>query len=154
MVSREKILALARPVLDEKKFFLVSLTISSTNKIVLRVDGMEGVKIEDCVKISRVIEQGLDREEEDFELEVSSAGLDSSFMVKEQYQKNVGRNIVMKFPGGIKLEGKLIEANEEDFVVEYQRKEKIEGRKKKQTITETKTYKYQQVNDVKLVMNF
>lgn len=154
MVSREKILALARPVLDEKKFFLVSLTISSTNKIVLRVDGMEGVKIEDCVKISRVIEQGLDREEEDFELEVSSAGLDSSFMVKEQYQKNVGRNIVMKFPGGIKLEGKLIEANEEDFVVEYQRKEKIEGRKKKQTITETKTYKYQQVNNVKLVMNF
>jgi len=145
---------LARPVLDEKKFFLVSLTISSTNKIVLRVDGMEGVKIEDCVKISRVIEQGLDREEEDFELEVSSAGLDSSFMVKEQYQKNVGRNIVMKFPGGIKLEGKLIEANEEDFVVEYQRKEKIEGRKKKQTITETKTYKYQQVNNVKLVMNF
>ena len=145
---------MARPVLDEKKFFLVSLTISSTNKIVLRVDGMEGVKIEDCVKISRVIEQGLDREEEDFELEVSSAGLDSSFMVKEQYQKNVGRNIVMKFPGGIKLEGKLIEANEEDFVVEYQRKEKIEGRKKKQTITETKTYKYQQVNDVKLVMNF
>ena len=63
MISREKILDLIHPVLLDKKFFIVNFTLSNTNQIVLHVDGMQGVKIEDCVQLSRIIEHGLDRSE-------------------------------------------------------------------------------------------
>lgn len=153
MINRDKILELAEPILDERKFFLVSLTISSANKIAMYVDGMDGVRIEDCVQLSRAIEHGLDREVEDFDLEVSSAGLDTPLSVKQQYLKNIGRKVAVQHSDGNKTEGKLIEANEDDFVVEYQRREKIEGKKKKQTIIEKKQYNYNEVNKVKLVIS-
>ena len=154
MISREKILELVGPVLDEKKFFIVSLTISNSNRITLFVDGLDGVKIEDCVQLSRLIEQGLDREKEDFELEVSSAGLDAPFTVREQYLKNIGNNVDIQHSNGNRTKGKLIEANEFDFVVEYRRKEKIEGKKKKQTVVECIRHNYSDVNKVNLVISF
>ncbi len=92
------------------------------------------MKIENCVQLSRAIEHGLDREEEDFELEVSSAGLDTPFTVRQQYLKNIGKNVVIHQTNGTKSEGKLIETNENDFVVEYRKREKVEGKKKKAAV--------------------
>ena len=154
MINREKILELAGPVLDEKMFFIVSLTIASTNKIVLHVDGMKGVRIEDCIQISRTIEHGLDREKEDFDLEVSSAGIDAPLTVKPQYLKNIGREVAIQHTDGKKTIGKLIGVNESDFVIEYHSRVKIEGKKKKQTVIESKRYNYNEVNNVKLVISF
>ena len=154
MISRDKIIELAGPVLNEKKFFIVSLTISASNKIVLHIDGMKGVKIEDCIHVSRVIEQGLDREVEDFDLEVSSAGLDTPFKSVQQYVKNIGRDVIVQHSNGSITEGKLIEANENNFVIECRRREKIEGKKKKQTIIERMGFDYNEVNNVKLVLRF
>lgn len=154
MISREKIISLIEPVLDEKKFFIVSLTISNMNRIILSVDSMNAVKIEDCVELSRIIENGLDRNEEDFELEVSSAGLDVPLTVYQQYLKNIGRNVSIQHFDGTRTEGKLLEVTEEDFKIEYKRKERIEGKKKKQTIIEYKQYKYNEVQNVKLVISF
>lgn len=154
MISREKIISLIEPVLNEKKFFIVSLTISNSNRIILSIDGMNAVRIEDCVQLSRIIEHGLDRNEEDFELEVSSAGLDIPLTVHQQYLKNIGRNVSIQHSDGIRTEGKLLEATDEDFKIEYKRKERIEGKKKKQTIIENKRYKYSEVQNVKLVISF
>ncbi len=154
MISRGKILELVKPVLDEKKFFIVSLTISTSKRITMYVDGLDGVKIEDCVQLSRAIEHGLDREEEDFELEVSSAGLDTPFTVREQYLKNIGKNVDIQHTDGSRTEGVLIEANEKDFVVEYRRREKIEGKKKKQTVIECKRHYYSEINKIKLKIKF
>lgn len=154
MINREKILELAKPVLDEKRFFIVSFSISNTNKISMHLDSMDGVKIGDCVEVSRAIEHGLNRDEEDFELEVSSAGLDAPFTVREQYEKNLGRTVSVYHSDGTKKEGKLMEVNETDFIVEYRRRERMEGKKKKQLVVENRKYNYNEVSKIKLVISF
>ena len=154
MISREKILELVKPILDEKKFFIVTLTISSSNRITVHVDGLNGVKMEDCIHLSRAIEHGLDREEEDFELEVSSAGLGAPFTMREQYLKNIGKDIDIQHSDGCRTKGKLIEVNKNDFVVEYRKRKKIEGKKKKQTVIESERYNYNEINKVNLVISF
>ena len=154
MINRKKILSLVEPVLNEKKFFVVSLTISNSNRITLSVDSMDAVRIEDCVQLSRIIEQGLNRDEEDFELEVTSAGINVPFTVQQQYLKNVGRQVTIQHFDGKRTEGKLIEVSSEDFLIEYRRKEKIEGKKKKQTVIECTRYKYDEIQSVKLVISF
>ncbi len=91
MLSKEKILELIDPLLSGKEFFLISLDISHSNSIRLVIDSMRGVTIDDCVAFSRAIEHQLNRETEDFDIEVSSAGLTEPFRVREQYLKNSGK---------------------------------------------------------------
>jgi ribosome maturation factor RimP len=130
------------------------LEVSSSNKIILHVDSMKGVSIDECIQLSRAIEHGLDREAEDFELEVSSAGLDAPFTMRQQYLKNMGRTIAVLLAGGKKEEGKLTRVTDEDFTIERERKVKVEGKKKKQVQIFDETYRFDEVYKVKLVLNF
>ena len=96
----------------------------------------------------------LDREEEDFELQVSSPGLTESFKVKEQYIKNTGREIEVVTKSGEKLKGILKEAREEEIVLETSAREKVEGHKKKQLIVKEHIISYDEIKTAKVVISF
>ena len=117
--------------------YIVELTVSASNVIHLEIDKKMGsVSVEDCMSVSRNIEHNLDREEQDFELHVSSAGLDKPLRVLAQYEKNVGRDLKLVLVNGAKMEGKLVECSESGITLEQERKEKIEGKKKKDIFAE------------------
>ncbi len=157
MLDRDNIIALAEERMAEidKGLFIVELRISETNEIRMEIDSEIGnVSITDCVRVSRNIEHNLDREEEDFELSVSSAGLDKPLRVIRQYPKNIGRELKVKTEEGDKIEGLLTSADEEGIVLQTSRKEKIEGKKKKELIVEDIPLKYAQIQEAKVVISF
>jgi len=147
-----------RELVEEKiagmDYFIVSITVSASNSIRVEIDGDHGVKINDCVEISRHIEGSLDREQEDFELVVSSAGMDQPFRILRQYQRYYGRMVEVKVKGGEKVKGKLLSANEEQVELEVTEKKKIEGKKKKELVTEERVIPMDQVNETKVVISF
>ena len=114
MISKQKIADLIEEKLVGTDKFLVELNVSASNQIIVYIDGDHGVTISDCVALSRHIESNLDRETEDFELDVSSAGLDLGLRNKRQYQKNIGREVEIKFLNGSKIKG-ILKTVEEDF---------------------------------------
>lgn len=139
----------------DKGLFIVDLRISDTNVISLEIDSETGgVSIDDCVRVSRNIEHNLDREEQDFELSVSSAGLDKPLRVLKQYPKNIGRELKVKTVSGDKVEGVLTEADAEGIVLQTSRKERIEGKKKKELIVEDIPLKYADIKEAKVVISF
>ena len=93
MITKEQVQELIKDKLEETNCFVVELEIGEGNSISLEIDSLDGITVQDCMSFSRAVEQNLDREVEDFALQVSSPGLDKPFRVKEQYQKNIGRNV-------------------------------------------------------------
>lgn len=117
--------------------FIVELKVDANNKIYIELDNLtKSTSITDCVAMSRKIEHSLDREIEDFSLEVTSPGLDRPFRVFKQYVKNVGRPVKVKKGDGQVVKGILKEAKEELVVIETREKKRIEGRKAKSWVTE------------------
>ena len=108
-------------ILAGTDIFLVGIKVDHNNKIIVHIDTPKGISIDECVRVSRELEEKLDREREDFALEVSSPGLDSPFRVIEQYQKNVGRKISLVKTDGEKLEGVLKKTMENRIVLEMSR---------------------------------
>ncbi|MDX2359620.1 MAG: ribosome assembly cofactor RimP [Crocinitomicaceae bacterium] len=157
MISKKKVIGLINERMEEldNGLFIVEVDISSANVIKVELDKHEGnVSVEDCIRVSRNVEHNLDREEQDFELSVSSAGLDKGLRVYPQYKKNIGRDVKVKLNEGGKLEGKMIDATEEQIVVQTTRKERIEGKKKKETIIEDHVLTMDQIKDTKIVISF
>jgi ribosome maturation factor RimP len=149
MIADERVKNLAIAKVKELGGFLVSAKVNTQNVISVFVDKANGISISECLQISRFIEQELDREIEDFELSVSSPGLSKPFVVKEQYQKNIGKEIVVKLSDGKKVKGRLI-AFDGDIILETNKKEKG----KKQIKKETKIILSEQVKETKLVIKF
>ncbi|MGM0479618.1 MAG: ribosome assembly cofactor RimP [Bacteroidota bacterium] len=157
MIEKDNILELAQERIDEldKGLFIVELKISATNVIQLEIDALEGqVAIQDCVSVSRNIEHNLDREEQDFELQVSSAGLDQPFRVKEQYIKNCGEEVKVKLKEQGKIQGVLKRADDEGIVIQSTTKERLEGRKKKVTVEHEHAISYEDIKETKIVISF
>ncbi len=154
MISESYIRTLVEEKLQEMDYFIVDVKVSSSNTIRVEIDGDKGVNIKDCVAISRHIEGSLDREEHDFELTVSSAGMDQPFKILRQYQRYYGREVEVKLREGKKLKGKLLQADEDKVSLETSEMKKIEGKKKKQLITETIDVPMEQVNETKVVISF
>lgn len=135
--------------------FIVELTISTRNVIRLELDKHEGgVTVEDCVSVSRNIEHNLDREAQDFELHVSSAGLDKPLRVHAQYVKNVGRGLEVKLQSGEATEGTLTEVNADSIVLENEEKQLIEGTKKKETVVIRKEIPFVDIVEARVVISF
>ena len=111
-------------IITGKDIFLVSVKVDNNNKIIVHIDTTEGISIDDCVRVSKELEEKLDREMEDFALEVSSPGLDSPFRVIEQYQKNIGKKINLVKTDGEKLDGILKKTGENGIVLEIIRGKK------------------------------
>ncbi len=117
MIKKENIAHVAESYLDDKGMFIVKLTVSQGNLINLFIDGDEGVTIDDCVALSRHIEQHFDRDVEDYELRVSSAGADQPYVNLRQYKKNIGRQVEVVTKEGKKIKGKLLVANEDHIEI-------------------------------------
>jgi len=157
MIDRKEIEVLIAERIAEldNGLFVVELTISSANVISVELDKTEGsVSVKDCMSVSRNVEHNLDREEQDFEITVSSAGLDKPLRVLAQYTKNIGREVKVKLIEGGKLEGELKQVTEEYIVIENSRKEKIEGKKKKELIVEQHTLNFSDIKETKIIISF
>lgn len=157
MISKKKVAELIKERIEEldNGLFIVSLNISPSNVINVELDKYEGfVSVDDCIQVSRNVEHNLDREDADFELSVSSAGLDKGLRVFPQYKKNIGRKVKVKLEEGGSIEGEMIDATPEQIVVQTVRKERIEGKKKKETIIEDHTLKMEQIKETKIVISF
>lgn len=138
-----------------KELFIVEIRVSTTNVIDVFLDSLHGkVSIEDCVSVSRNVEHNLDRESEDFQLQVSSAGMDQPFKVHRQYLKNLGREVRVVFKEHGSIEGKLLEVSDDKIVVETSKKQKIEGKKKKELVIEQHEFSFEEIKETKIVISF
>ena len=153
MAEKEKIVELVKGQLTEN-MFLVDVIVNPSNSIQVLVDSLNGVTIDECVKISRYLEQQLDRDKEDFSLEVSSPGLTEPFKVREQYLKNTGRNVKILTITGDEMNGELKEATDDFVVIVQKKKEKVEGYKKKQLIIKENKLKYEDIRSAKIIVTF
>lgn len=154
MIDKNLVKSLVDEWLEGKDYFLTDVTVSADNRIVVEIDHEEGVWIEDCVELSRFIESHLNRDEEDFELEVGSAGIGQPFKVLRQYEIHVGEKVEVLTGEGRKLTGVLAEATPEHFVLTVTEKIKEEGAKRPKLVERNLTFGYQEVKWVKYLIDF
>ena len=154
MISTDKVREAIFEIIDGEDYFIVSLNVSPQNKIKLEIDRMQGITIEEIVKLSRTIERSFDREEEDFELEVLSPGVGQPLVVKEQYIKNVDRFLSVQYQDGATIEGQLTKADEKSIVLHTSKKVKLEGKKRKTLVEEDITINYEDINIAKVMVKF
>ena len=107
MIDKNVVKSLVDQWLEGKEYFLVDLQVSPDDKIVVEIDHADGVWINDCEDLSRFIEAHLNRDEEDYELEVGSAGIGQPFKVHQQYVNNIGNEVEVMDQEGHKLKGIL-----------------------------------------------
>lgn len=130
MIDKAFVECVVNEWLEGKDYFLVDLTVTPDDSIVVVIDHAEGVWIEDCAELSRFIEGRLNRDAEDFELEVGSAGLGQPFRVHKQYEIHVGKPIETQTTDGHKYQGILTAVDENGFTLETEVKVKPEGAKR------------------------
>jgi ribosome maturation factor RimP len=107
VISKQHITDLAESFLKGSENYLIDVKVSASNKISVLIENDQHVAIQDCINLSRHIEHSLDREKEDFELEVSSPGIDQPFRHERQYRKYSGQTVEIKLRNGIKHKGTL-----------------------------------------------
>ena len=142
MIDKKKVEQIVNEWLTKTDYFLVDLTVSADDRIVVVIDHAEGVWIEDCAELSRYIESQLSREEEDYELEVGSAGLGQPFRVKQQYDIHVGKASETQTRDVKKWQGILTKVDEETFTVLTTQKIKPEGAKRPKQVEVEKEFRY------------
>lgn len=152
---KEKVAHLLQEVLDENpNLFLISFDIQGNNEIKVVIDGDQGVKVEDCIAVSRKVEHNLDREQEDFALEVMSAGATSPLELPRQYKKNVGRHLEVNTQEGKKIEGLLTEATDAGITLTWKTREPKPVGKGKVTVQKTETMPYNEIVQAKVMIKF
>ncbi len=149
MIEAVKVKETVEEFLGQGSTYLVDVKVTPGNDIVVTVDDDEYVDVEMCEKLHRYIESRFNRDEEDYSLEVGSAGITAPFVLPRQYRKNIGEEVEVLTADGKKFRGNLVSATDEGFVVSVTRKEKPEGAKRKIEVTEELPYGYSQVKYVK-----
>lgn len=154
MIDNNKVKELVNEWLDGKEYFLVDVEISSDNRIVVEIDHADGVWIEDCVELSRYIEERLDRDIEDYELEVGSAGLGQPFKVPQQYNNHIGRNVEVLAADGKKYQGILRSVDGNNFTLGVEEKVQVEGKKRPVKQEVAHNFNMDEVKYTKYLINF
>ena len=155
MISKTLLTSIAEEALKDKPLFLVDVKCSADNVIEVVIDGMQGVDIDRCVEISRAIEARLNRDEEDYELTVSSAGIGDPLKLTAQYLKHENKEVEAVLKDGRKLQGVMTAPTDEQFLLTYRKKVEQEPGKKKKVWREfTETVKREEVKTVRLVIRF
>lgn len=153
MSVEQRVIALVEEkIADRPDLFLVDVKMHSNGKLVIHVDGDQGINIKDCAAISRHVGFHLEEEnimEDAYNLEVSSPGIDSPLLLWRQYKKNIGRNISLKMTAGDKREGKLLAATADQLQIEETVKEK--GKKAVQV---QNTFPLDQITEIKVLISF
>ena len=154
MIAKQKVTEIVNEWLAGKEYFLVDVNVSADNCISVEIDHAEGVWIDDCVSLSKHIEANLDREEEDFELEVGSAGIGQPFKVLQQYINHIGKEVEVLAKDGKKYRGVMVRAEEQEFAITMQVKEKPEGAKRPVLVDKEYAWKYDEVKYTKYLIKF
>lgn len=154
MISKELITDIVNEHILDTELFLVDVNVRPGNIISIEIDSMQSIGIDDCVQLSRHIESKLDRDTEDFELEVGSAGVTSPFKIPKQYEKNIGNEVEVLTKSGQKISGLLKSNDNDSFVVTITKMVKPEGAKRKVAIDEDFSFKYDDVKHTKYLINF
>ena len=154
MINKNTVKEIVDGWLDGKEYFLVDIEISADDRIVVEIDHADGVWIEDCVELSKYIEEHLSRDEEDYELEVGSAGLGQPFKVPQQYVCCIGKEVEVLEADGKKVRGILKSVDGNAFTVTVQEKVKVEGKKRPQVADVDHTYEMDKVKYTKYLINF
>lgn len=154
MILKDAVSQIVESYLSTTDYYLVDLHITNDNRIQIEIDSFDGVSIDFCVQVSKYVESQLDREKEDFELEVSSAGLTEPFKVLKQYEKNFGNEVEVLTKDGRKLTGILTQATTDFFVLEVEKTVKPEGAKRKITVVEQLNFNYSDIKYTKYIIRF
>ena len=155
MTFKEKVQNLLNEGLaDRPSVFLIDLTITDANKIIVTLDGDDGVQLQDCIDVSRSIDQHLDREEEDFSLEVASVGIGSPLKMVRQYKKNIGRMLIVKLQDGTTIEALLDDATDEQIVLSWEAREPKKVGKGKETVQKRQEISYNEIKEAIVTVIF
>lgn len=130
MIDKKELEAFIEGQLKDTEYFLTDLKVSPSNEITVEIDSLTPGDIEECVRLTRAIEEAFDRDVEDYELEVGTAGLTSPLKVRRQYDKYIGRDLEVLTTDGRKLHGLLRSVSDEGIILAVQQKVKKEGIKK------------------------
>ena len=150
MITEGKIRKIAGEKLDSTGIFVVDVLVKSSGKIYVFIDGDEGVTISDCIDLSRHIEGRLDRDKEDFELNVSSSGVDQPLKMPRQYNKHIGKKISVLTWDGEKQEGELVDVLDNGISF----RPDIIGKKKKNEKTEPVFVSFEDIKETKRLVSF
>lgn len=154
MITKDAINQIVENQLMNTGYYLVDIKITPDNRISVEIDSFDGVSLDFCATLNKHIEAQFDREVEDFELEVSSAGLTEPFKVTKQYEKNIDNEVEVLTKTGKKFIGFLAEVRETEFVLEIEKTEKPEGSKRKVTVKENLTFTYEEIKHTKYIIRF
>jgi ribosome maturation factor rimP len=145
---------LIRQTIEEKlastDCFLVSLSISGDNQIMVEIDSETSVDLDFCVELTRYIEQHFDRDAEDYSLEIGSYSITKPFVDRRQYRKNIGRKVEVLTEESKKIRGTLVAVDNDGFTLEIEEKELVEGQKRKKLVKKEITLLYNSVKQTKL----
>ncbi|HET8854815.1 MAG TPA: ribosome assembly cofactor RimP [Salinimicrobium sp.] len=152
---REKVENLLREAFEENNsLFLIELKIDENNHIFVVVDGDEGVTVNDCIAVSRKIEHNLDREQQDFSLEVTSAGVSRPLELPRQFSKNIGRTLSVATVSGKKLEGELLKFEDNSIILQWKAREPKPVGKGKVTVTKEAVLPLEEIAEAKVKITF
>ncbi len=154
MIDTRKITALAEQKLEGTDLFVVDCTCTPGNEVELIVDSDTSVGIDACAELSRAIEAELDRDAEDFSLTVMSAGIGSELRTLRQYRKLVGHSVEVLLLSGVKLLARLDEVSDEGITLSYEEKQAVEGKKRKQLVTVSRSYPFAEIKYTKEWLDF
>ncbi len=144
---------LTEVLLDKPAVFLIDLTITDSFKIIVTLDGDNGVVLQDCIDVSRAIENSLDREVQDFSLEVASVGVGSPLKMVRQYKKNVGRTLIVKLATQT-IEAELVEANDNFIILSWKAREPKKTGKGKETVQKRQEIPYTDIKEAIVTVTF
>ncbi len=156
MIDKELVKKIVEDYLTEGQVFLVALKVSRQNQIRVFVDGDNGVTIQDCGRLSRHIESQLNRDIEDYELQVSSVGVGQPLVLPRQYKNNIGRRLAITAEGDLRMKGKLTDVNEQGITIEKDKIDKSKKKKKEpETDSETTVFlPFEQIVEAKVQVSF
>jgi ribosome maturation factor RimP len=154
MITVDRVTKLVEEKMEGTDMFIVELSVKPGNKIEILVDRDSGLALEDCLSVSRHVEGNLDRELEDYSLDVSSPGVGKPLKLKRQYVKNVGRTVNVKRTDGTIVEGVLVSSDEEKIVVHTRTKEEVEGKKGKKWVERDEEIAFDAISETKIVISF
>lgn len=154
MILKDTVKQIVESYLADKGYYLVDIIVSNDNRISVEIDHFEGVSIDFCIELTREIESKLDRDIEDYELEVSSAGLTQPFKVLKQYEKNVGNEVEVLTKDGKKTAGILKSFDSGKIILQIEKQVKPEGAKRKVTINEDLELPFENIKTTKYIIRF
>lgn len=154
MIEKKLIIDFVEHYLEGSSNYLTDVLVSADNTITVEIDNDQGVDIDDCVTLSRYLESKLDRDVEDFELTVTSAGLSSPFKILRQYKKYEGKEVEVLSKNGQKMSGILKSSDDNGFTISVAKKVKPEGAKRKIEVEEDIRFAFEEVKHTKYLIRF